>query len=208
MKTKLMRSSGGDTPWSFSTAQTCPTISPAVRFRFTPSSAVKQNWQSTAHPTWLEIQIVDRPRFCPCPGLRFWVAPRLSAATDSPFSKRASAPEGLKSTNLSATSPASLPSPASPPSPSGIQTVSTLCPSSNPIKYRTVPSTDTNLFSICAPHSNSALLQPLTKLQRQSGNLLQRFHPLPVHRIHDLLGAIARFTRLVDQNCQFLTVHA
>src|SRR5579862_2289753 len=77
MKTRLMRSSGGETFWSLSTAQTCPTISPAVRLRFTPRSAVKQNWQSTAHPTWLEIQIVDRPEFCPLDfggAMGFWLA--------------------------------------------------------------------------------------------------------------------------------------
>src|ERR1035438_5578002 len=49
--------------------------------------------------------------------------------------------------DLSASTPASDPSPASPPSPSGIQTASTLCPSPTPIKYRPVPSTETNFFS-------------------------------------------------------------
>src|SRR3989442_1468970 len=78
------------------------TISPAVRFRFTPSSAVRQNWQSTAQPTWLETQIVARSQARPA--------------------------------DFSSWSPVSLPSPASPPSPSGIQTVSTLCPSIKEIK--------------------------------------------------------------------------
>src|ERR1022692_5114993 len=58
----------------------------------------------------------------------------------------------------SANSPASDPSPASPPSPSGIQTVSTLCPSAKAIKYRTVPSLDTNLFSIRAAPTVTPLL--------------------------------------------------
>src|SRR6201996_287187 len=44
----------------FSTAATCPAISPAVRLRLIPSFAVRQNWQFTAHPTWLEMQIVAR----------------------------------------------------------------------------------------------------------------------------------------------------
>src|ERR1019366_7100927 len=44
--------------------KTCPTISPAVRLRSNPSFAVMQNLQSTAHPTWLEIQIVARSQSC------------------------------------------------------------------------------------------------------------------------------------------------
>ncbi len=45
---------------SSSTAATWPTISPAVRLRCRPSSAVRQNWQFTAQPTWLETQMVAR----------------------------------------------------------------------------------------------------------------------------------------------------
>ena len=39
---------------------TWPTISPAVRLRSSPISAVRQNLQSTGQPTWLEMQIVSR----------------------------------------------------------------------------------------------------------------------------------------------------
>src|SRR5580704_18185057 len=83
MNTRLMRSSGGETFWSLSTAQTCPTISPAVRLRFTPSKAVKQNWQSTAQPTWLEMQMVERPAVIdlpPCFELLACLERRLPAA--------------------------------------------------------------------------------------------------------------------------------
>ena len=67
MKTRLMRE-GVSTPrplpmrtrWRLSTAATCPAISPAVRFRRIPSFAVRQNWQFTAQPTWLEMQMVAR----------------------------------------------------------------------------------------------------------------------------------------------------
>ncbi len=45
---------------SRATSSTWPTISPAVRFRSRPSIAVRQNRQPTAHPTWLEMQIVCR----------------------------------------------------------------------------------------------------------------------------------------------------
>src|SRR6266403_455804 len=60
MNTMLTRCSGGSTPCSRSTAAICPTISPASRFRLTPSRAVKQNLQFTAQPTWLETHIVAR----------------------------------------------------------------------------------------------------------------------------------------------------
>ena len=46
---------------SSSGSSTCATISPAVKLRINPSCAVKQNWQSTAHPACVEIQIVCRP---------------------------------------------------------------------------------------------------------------------------------------------------
>ena len=52
------------------------------------------------------------------------------------------------------------------------------------------------------------MLQPLPKFQRQCGNLLQRFHSLPVHRLQNLLRAIAWLTRFGGQNSQFLPVHA
>ena len=39
---------------------TWPAISPAVRLRCRPSLAVRQNWQLTAQPTWLETQMVAR----------------------------------------------------------------------------------------------------------------------------------------------------
>ena len=46
---------------SSSGSKTCATISPGVKFRINPSCAVKQNWQSTAHPACVEMQIVCRP---------------------------------------------------------------------------------------------------------------------------------------------------
>src|SRR5664280_3058719 len=71
MKTRLTRSRCISTCWSLSTARIWPTISPALRLRFNPSSAVMQNAHSTAHPTWLETQMVARcgrrdgaPAFC------------------------------------------------------------------------------------------------------------------------------------------------
>src|SRR5664280_1060821 len=60
MKTRLTRSRSISTCWSLSTARICPTISPALRLRFSPSSAVMQKAHSTAHPTWLETQMVAR----------------------------------------------------------------------------------------------------------------------------------------------------
>src|SRR5580704_11737766 len=108
MKTMFTRPWGGETLRSLSTAQTCPTISPAVRLRFTPSNAVRQNWQSTAQPTWLETQMVARPQ------------PR------SPFAAEVGSEFEFEFEFEFERSLASLPSPASPPSPSGIQTVSTL----------------------------------------------------------------------------------
>ncbi len=42
------------------TRRTWPTISPAVRLRSSPSSAVMQNLQSTGQPTWVEMQMVSR----------------------------------------------------------------------------------------------------------------------------------------------------
>ena len=48
------------TPWRLRTATTWPAISPAVRLRLIPSLAVRQNWQLTAQPTWLEMQMVAR----------------------------------------------------------------------------------------------------------------------------------------------------
>jgi hypothetical protein len=47
-------------PLSRATNRTWPTISPAVRLRSRPMSAVMQNLQSTGHPTWLEMQTVSR----------------------------------------------------------------------------------------------------------------------------------------------------
>ena len=48
------------TLWRLRTAATWPAISPAVRLRRMPSLAVRQNWQLTAQPTWLEMQMVAR----------------------------------------------------------------------------------------------------------------------------------------------------
>ena len=42
-----------------------------ARFRFIPSRAVRQNWQSTAQPTWLETQIVARSHARPAFASRF-----------------------------------------------------------------------------------------------------------------------------------------
>ena len=47
--------------WAFKMNSTCPTISPAVKFRSNPMSAVRQNLQFTGHPTWLEMHRVSRP---------------------------------------------------------------------------------------------------------------------------------------------------
>src|SRR5215831_202196 len=58
MKTRFTRSLPTSTFCRSSTATTCPAISPAVRFRCSPSFAVRQNWQFTAQPTWLETQVV------------------------------------------------------------------------------------------------------------------------------------------------------
>ena len=41
-------------------AHTCPTISPAVRFRTNPIVPVRQNAQPNPHPTWVETQSVRR----------------------------------------------------------------------------------------------------------------------------------------------------
>ena len=62
MKTRLMRSSGGDTFGSRSTAHLSHDFTRAERLRaFTPSKAVRQNRQSTAHTgIWLETQTVAR----------------------------------------------------------------------------------------------------------------------------------------------------
>src|SRR5208337_4737764 len=48
-------------PISFNGINTCATISPAVKFRINPNCAVKQNWQSTAQPACVDMQIVCRP---------------------------------------------------------------------------------------------------------------------------------------------------
>src|SRR5437764_5055213 len=58
MKTMFIRSRARLTECSRSKASTCPRISPGVRLRFTPSNAVRQNWQLTAQPTWEETHIV------------------------------------------------------------------------------------------------------------------------------------------------------
>ena len=42
------------------TRSTWPAISPAVRLRSRPISAVRQNPQFTGQPTWVEMQMVDR----------------------------------------------------------------------------------------------------------------------------------------------------
>src|SRR5581483_2585568 len=44
-----------------SAINTSPTLSPAVNFRIHPNCAVRQNWQSTAHPACVEMQMVCRP---------------------------------------------------------------------------------------------------------------------------------------------------
>src|ERR1035438_10975 len=59
MKTRLTRSRCISTCWSLSTARIWPTISPALRLRFSPSSAVMQKAHSTAQPTWLETQMAN-----------------------------------------------------------------------------------------------------------------------------------------------------
>src|ERR1700693_3030428 len=100
------------------------------------------------------MQIVDRPDALdrpPCVELLdcFERAP-LPAAPQVATKLTAALAAEVTALELSHSTPASDPSPASPPSPSGIQTASTFCPSANPIKYRTVPSTETNFFSIRA----------------------------------------------------------
>ena len=56
--TMFRRSMEDDNPFNPATSNTCPTISPAVRLRSSPILAVRQNWQLTGHPTWLEMQNV------------------------------------------------------------------------------------------------------------------------------------------------------
>ena len=64
INTRLMRSRPGSACCRLRTAATWPAISPAVRLRMMPSFAVRQNWQLTAQPIWLETQMVarDHPR--------------------------------------------------------------------------------------------------------------------------------------------------
>src|ERR1039457_302249 len=131
MNTMLTRCSGGSTPCSRSTAAICPTISPASRLRLTPSNAVKQNLQFTAHPTWLDTQIVARRELMCGDGAE----PALSGAEGPRPAGRSPAATRSASLPASISSPASLPSPLSPPSPSGIQTVSTVSPSASFAKY-------------------------------------------------------------------------
>ena len=100
MNTKLTRSFGGVTFWSRNTAITWPTISPALRLRFTPSNAVRQNWQFTAHPTWLETQIVDRRQ----PRTRFSTS--SPASLPSPLSP--SSPSGIQTVSTVSASLSSI----------------------------------------------------------------------------------------------------
>ena len=48
-------------PAIFCPMRNCSSISPLVRFRLKPMSAVRQKAQAILQPTWLDIQIVLRP---------------------------------------------------------------------------------------------------------------------------------------------------
>src|ERR1035441_4943960 len=106
MNTMLTRCSGGATPWSRRTVTIWPTISPAPRLRLTPSSAVKQNLQFTAHPTWLETQIVARCHRA-----------LVDAALDDASLEELSSAGRSDATPPSASDPPSISSPASLPAP-------------------------------------------------------------------------------------------
>src|SRR5271157_471002 len=67
MKTRFTRSRPTRTAWRSRIATTWPAISPAVKLRCRPSLAVRQNWQLTAQPTWLETQMVARFQLFPAP---------------------------------------------------------------------------------------------------------------------------------------------
>ena len=84
-----------------------------------------QKAQSTAQPTWLETQIVARRQSLALESFG-WMERSLFSASRKTLGF-AQDDTGIEFLQLA--SPLSEPSPASPPSPSGIQTVSTLCPS-------------------------------------------------------------------------------
>ena len=65
---------------------------------------------------------------------------------------------------------------------------------------------DKFLLDLRRPNHSPALRQTLTKLPRQCRHLLQRLHPLPVDRVHDLLGTIAALTRLDYQRDNLFAV--
>src|SRR6266851_3727577 len=60
MSTRLVCGASWDLCCS-SGSKTCARISAGVRLRIRPSCAVRQKWQSTAQPAWVEMQMVCRP---------------------------------------------------------------------------------------------------------------------------------------------------
>ena len=67
MKTTLVRWSGAPGPGRSSgsmvdTLATCSTTSPTDRCRVNPNCPVAQKVQPMAHPAWVEMQTVARPR--------------------------------------------------------------------------------------------------------------------------------------------------
>ena len=81
MKTRFTRSGPPQRPGARRPRPPAPQSRPRVRLRCRPSLAVRQNWQLTAQPTWLETQIVAR---CQLPSLASAVSlasvPSLSVA--------------------------------------------------------------------------------------------------------------------------------
>jgi len=153
------------------------------------------------------MQIVERrdfvERYLAASDFRFaFGAQRFSGRWTHSFSGGALAPE-VRAAELSASSPASLPSPlprhrppASIPSPHSDhrQTQSNTAPSHRSIQI---------YFQSAQRQPKPRLCQLLAEVLWQCGNLLQRFHTLPVHCVHNLLDAIARRTRLGHERGKF-----
>ena len=172
MNTMLTRCSGGSTPCSRSTAVICPTISPASRLRLTPSNAVKQNLQFTAHPTWLDTQIVARRELTCGDGARPRPAGRSPATTRS-----ASVPPSISS-------PASLPSPT-------LAAISLRHPDRLhrlPVgQFHQIPHRAIARNKLARnrrkPHPPAFLRETSAIFERQRRNLIQPIDLLPIYRI-------------------------
>ena len=212
MKTRLTRSRCSSTCWSLSTARIWPTISPALRLRFSPSSAVMQKAHSTAQPTWLETQMVARCERSPsCGSFEFRVSVDRSPSTIAGASEtrlRCRVPADFAEPMLSAE--CLLPQ-------FGIAILGAIAGFSavavgHPHRLDTLAVGECQQVTHGAVGGNKLLLdsgqtdritrlaQSLPKGKRQHGELLQRRPPLPVQTVKKLAGAVAGLDRNLQQS--------